>query len=116
MAGFETAVAALVGLVAGATIATLVAASRARRLRKQKLEVETRIRRSVVPVLERRADALAIPPAARGSDGDGPIMIAVSLAQSIQAVEESGELPFGDTVEVARKELDAKLRARREQA
>jgi hypothetical protein len=112
----ETAIAAVLGLIVGALLATFVAASRARRLRHQKLEVETRIRRTVVPVLERRADALAIPPAARGSNGDGPIVIAVSLAQSIQALEESGELPFGDTVEVARKELDAKLRARKEQA
>src|SRR5688500_343160 len=117
MPAVETALAALLGIVLGAMIDTFFALGRARRLRRHELEVATRIRRTVVPVLKRRAIALAIPVESRGSDDDGPVGLAISLAQSIQASEESGELPFGDTVEVARKELESKLaaKARREE-
>jgi hypothetical protein len=61
---------------------------------------------------------LAVPAAHRGSDELGSVALAIALARGIGTLEESGELPFGDTVEVSRQELDGKLarRARREDA
>lgn len=72
---------------------------------RSQLELETRVRRAVVPVLERRADVLAIPPAQRGSDVEGALAVALTLADAIKVQEESVDLPFGDTVELARDEL-----------
>jgi hypothetical protein len=116
MPAIETFVAGAAGFALGALIAAVILRSRAKAKRRRELELEARVRRSVVPVLERRAATLAIPPASRGSDDDGPIELAVSLARSIQLLEESGELPFGDTVEVARKELETSVSGSRKRA
>ena len=113
MTGLETILAALVGLGVGAGIAAEVSRRRERRWSRERLELDTRVRRSIVPVLERRADTLGIPPAQRGSNDDGALDLALTLADVIRAQEESVELPFGDTVEVARKELDRELAGRR---
>jgi hypothetical protein len=110
MAGWETMLAALGGMVFGMGVASLVFRQRDRRGMRQRVELETRLRREIVPVLERRADALGIPPAERGHDGDGPIGLVITLAQAIRTAEESTELPFGDTVEVARKDLAGELK------
>ncbi|HJL19819.1 MAG TPA: hypothetical protein RMH99_29415 [Sandaracinaceae bacterium LLY-WYZ-13_1] len=79
---------------------------------RRRLELEAKVRRAVVPVLERRADTLGIPPARRGSNDDGPFVLAVALAEAIRHQEDSAELPFGDTLEVGRDELNARLAAR----
>lgn len=113
MAGWETLLAALGGLVLGMGVASLLSMQRDRRWMRQKVELETRLRREIVPVLERRADVLGIPPADRGQDGEGPIGLAITLAQAIRLAEESTELPFGDTVEVARKELASELKKKK---
>lgn len=112
MAGWETLLAALGGMILGIGVASLASRQRERRWMRQKLELETRVRREVVPVLERRADVLGVPPAERGSEHDGPIAVAVTLASAIRLIEESSELPFGDTVEVARKELAGELESK----
>ncbi len=109
MAGWETVLAAIGGMVLGVGAASFLSRRRERRWARQKVELEARLRRAIVPVLERRADVLGIPPAQRGDDGDGAITLALTLAQAIRSVEESSELPFGDTVEVSRKELDSEL-------
>lgn len=109
MLGWETLWAALVGLAVGVVVTALIARQGHRRSSRALIEIETRMRRTVVPVLERRADALGVPPAKRGADDDGPIALVVTLATAIGAVEESAELPFGDTVEVSRRELDREL-------
>ncbi|HEY8431380.1 MAG TPA: hypothetical protein VIL20_23530 [Sandaracinaceae bacterium] len=105
MAGWETLLAALGGMILGVGVASIASRRRERRSLRQKLELEARVRREVVPVLERRAHVLRVPPAERGNERDGPIEVAVALASAIRRIEESIELPFGDTVEVARTEL-----------
>ncbi len=112
MLGWETLLAAIVGLAVGGGAAAVLSRQRERRSMRARVEIETRLRRMVVPVLERRADALGIPPAERGADDDGPIELAVTLAKAIRSIEESADLPFGDTVEVARRELDRELEER----
>lgn len=112
MAGLETLLAAAVGLLAGAGIVGFVSSRRERRGTRARVELEARVRSVIVPVLERRAAVLGIPPAARGRDEEGTMGLALTLARAIQTEEESGELPFGDTVEVARDELDAAVSMR----
>lgn len=105
MLGWETLLAAVAGMALGAGAMSVLARQRQRRWLRERVEVEARVRRFVVPVLERRANVLQIPPSERGADADGPLALSVALAQAIGAVEESTELPFGDTLEVARAEL-----------
>ncbi len=116
MSGWETLLAALGGLVLGMGLASLISRRRGRRWMRQRVELETRMRREIVPVLERRADVLGIPPSDRGDDGEGPIALAITLAQAIRLAEESTELPFGDTVEVARGAVSEDLKRARKRA
>lgn len=112
MAGWETLLAALGGLAMGAGAASLLARRHTRRSLRAKLEIESQLRQSVVPVLERRADALGVPVSARGASGEGPVELTVTLANAIRAAEENVELPFGDTVEVSRGDLNRELAQR----
>jgi hypothetical protein len=112
MVGWEIVLGALGGLALGSGLAAFFSRQKERRWSRQQVELEARLRRVVVPVLERRADVLGIPPAERGADVDGPVELAITLGRAIAAAEESGELPFGDTVEVSRQELDGELAKR----
>lgn len=112
MAGWETVLAAVGGLVLGTGLIAFLSRQRERRWMRRRVELETRLRRVVVPVLERRADALGIPTAQRGRDEDGAVELTLTLAEAIKQLEESAELPFGDTVEVARRELEGANRTR----
>lgn len=116
MAGWETLLAAVGGLLLGGGAVALLSRRHGRRWMRQRVELETRTRREIVPVLERRADVLGIPPSARGHDGEGPIGLAITLAQAIRTAEESTELPFGDTVEVARGDVARELKSARKRA
>lgn len=111
MSSFETALAAICGLVLGAGVASYLSMQKARRSMRWRVELETRLRRVVVPVLERRADVLGIPPSERGRNADGAIDLTLTLAQAIKTEEESAELAFGDTVEVQRSQLEAEISA-----
>ncbi|MEC7521394.1 MAG: hypothetical protein VYE22_16065 [Myxococcota bacterium] len=102
----------LAGVGAGAAVAWLLWGRPLSARRREALELDARLRRLVIPVLERRADVLAIPPSERGRDADGALALTLTLASAIKEQEESVDLPFGDTVEVARAELDEELRAR----
>ena len=97
--------AAFGGLVLGAGLASLALRGRERKWARERLAIEAKIRRDVIPVLERRADVLGIPSASRGRNADGAVTIMSTLARVIRDEEESGDLPFGDTLEVSRAEL-----------
>lgn len=107
MPGAETLAAALGGLSIGLALLALALRARARSEARRELERDVALRRRVLPVLERRADMLGIPPAQRGSNDESPFELAMTLATAIGHLEESADLPFGDTVEVSRSELDA---------
>ncbi|MCC6873823.1 MAG: hypothetical protein IT378_05870 [Sandaracinaceae bacterium] len=107
MPAIETVVAAVGGLLLGGGVAAIVATQRERRLLRARVEAETRLRRVVVPLLEKRADLLGIPAAKRGSNGEGAVELAVALAGAIHTHEQSADLPFGDTVEIQRGSLGA---------
>ncbi len=106
MPGWEAMVAAIGGLAIGAGLAGVWARGRHARLLRERFELEASLRRNVIPVLERRADVLGIPPAERGREADGTVAVAMTLARAIKSQEESVDLPFGDTVEVDRARLE----------
>ncbi len=116
MLGWETLLAACGGLALGAGLTALRALQDRRRWFRERVELETKVRRFVVPVLERRADVLQIPPSERGTPEDGPLHVSVTLARAIGHLEESADLPFGDTLEVARNELQRAEPRKREGA
>ncbi len=107
--GWEAVLAALGGLVLGAGIASWLGRQRERRLLRMRVELEARLRRDVLPVLERRADVLGIPPADRGHNDDGPVALVQTLGRAIKHAEESQELPFGDTLQASREDLEDEL-------
>lgn len=110
--GLEIALAALGGAIVGAGVMTWVSRSRERAQLRERIELEARLRRDVIPVLERRADVLGIPASQRGHNADGTGLLVSTLARAIRNEEESGDLPFGDTLDASRAELDDELAGR----
>lgn len=102
---WETVLAAAGGLILGLGLGLVIARMRERDLSQRLRRLEARLRSTVVPVLEARAQALGIPPAERQSYQDDPVETAVGLSASIQRVEGDPNLAFSDTVEVARAEM-----------
>ena len=72
-----------------------------------RVEEQALLRSFVIPVLERRAEALAIPKSERGGSNDSPLQVTVKLAKAIEQLESQGTLPFSDTLEASRQELEA---------
>ena len=112
MRSLDAALGVLFGLALGLGGAAVWIGRHTRRVWREQLELETRLRRVVVPVLERRADVLGVPPSERGVSVEGAVPLTLALAAAIKKQEESVDLPFGDTVEVARAELDRELESR----
>lgn len=102
------------GLGAGLVMSALLLQSRLRQHARSALERDVALRRLVVPVLERRADMLGIPPKARGANTDTPYDLVLTLSRAIGNLEESADLPFGDTVEVSRDDLEQRAPAPKE--
>lgn len=113
MAGWETLFAALGGLVLGAGLATFMGRQRERRWMRERVATESRLRRDVLPVLERRADTMGIPPSQRGQGVEDVVELVGELGRVIKREEESGDLPFGDTLEASRRELEDELAGER---
>jgi len=76
---------------------------------RERVTIESRLRRDVIPVLERRADTMGIPPSERGQGVADVVELVGTLGRAIKNEEESGDLPFGDTLEASRTELDDEL-------
>lgn len=113
MPAWELIAAGVGGLGAGLVMSALLLQRRLRGYARQRLERDVALRRLVVPVLERRADMLGIPPSARGPNTETPHELVLTLARAIGHLEESADLPFGDTVEVSREDLRAPSPAER---
>ena len=105
------------GLAALASVALGIAigwVARGRALdaeRRERIAEHERIRTSVMPVLERRASALAI---GKNRTSEDPVERAVEVAAAIQAAEEKLVLPFSDTLEISRTELAGAAREPRD--
>lgn len=103
--GWETVVAAVGGLILGVGLGLALARTRERALMQRLRRDEARLRGTVVPLLEARAQSLGIPAAERQSYQDNPMELVVGLSASILRVEGDPNMPFSDTVEVARREI-----------
>ncbi len=112
MGAWETVLAAAGGLVLGVGLGLALARARERDLLRRLRNDQARVRASIVPVLEWRAEALGIPAADRQSLSDDPIELAIGLSASIARVEGDPNLAFSDTVEVSRAELSGRRGAR----
>lgn len=91
-----------IGVLAGTILGWLLRGRSLGALHESRLREHERIRTSVLPVLERRASALAVKRSPRSED---PVEGAVEVATAIQAAEEKLVLPFTDTLEISRTEL-----------
>jgi len=108
--GWVALLAALGGLVLGIGIGLVLGRSREQRIRRRLDRLESRLRTSIIPVLEGRAHSLGLPRNSRATDGEDPVDVAVNLSSSIQRLEGDASLPFSDTLELSRKELEGKSR------
>lgn len=94
---------ALASLSGGLALGFGLWGQRLRQLERERAEVEARLAAHVVPVLSRRAATLDLP---RDAGGDGPVETTVELARRIQGAEEKLTLPFTDTLEIHRTDLE----------
>ena len=111
MAGWETIVAAVGGVALGFGLALAWQLREVRSLRRRIYELRAEMRRSVLPVLERRAVELAIPKEQRRSEApEDPAMTAVTLAEVIRAHEDRQSLPFSDTLDISQDQMQSRAR------
>lgn len=106
MAGWETVLAAIGGLILGFGLGMVVSRGRDPDATKRLRRIESRVRGSVIPVLEARALALGLNKEQRDSRETDPLELAVSLSTSIQQFEEHNDVAFSDTLEVSRADLE----------
>jgi len=110
MGGWETVLAAVGGLVLGFGLGFSLARRREQEMTRRMRRLESRIRASVIPVLEDRAQTLGVSREERASDADDAFGMAVDLSVSIQRRQENANLAFSDTLEVQRADLERKKR------
>jgi hypothetical protein len=108
VAPWETVLAAVGGLVLGYGLGLVAGRKRERRLARNLRKVQSRVRASVIPILEGRAQALGLPRSARSYETEDPLDVAVDLSTSIQRHQEEQGLAFSDTVELSNEGLGTK--------
>lgn len=99
--------AALGGLMLGIGVGVMIGRRQERAVRRRLTIFETQLRRSVIPVLERRAEELGLPSSDRAPKSEDAFEVSVGLGSSIRRYEDRHELPFSDTLEADRAELAA---------
>jgi len=98
------------GAAVGLALGLLLAHRRETVAMKRVASLEARVRASVIPILERRAETLGVPASTRaGASGDA-FEVALSLAHSVQRTEESLNIGLSDTLQVARSEVQQRRR------
>lgn len=97
--------AALGGAVMGIGVGLAMAQRRQRSRAKKLKQAEARLRSTVVPLLERRAQQLGLTRERRTSVSEDPLSLSVHLATAILEVEDRHSLPWSDTVEASTEAL-----------
>ena len=107
MDGWETVLAAVGGLLLGAGAGVWIGRRHERRTARELYRVYSRLRASVIPVLEARAEVLGLSRTTRESSSpdQDPLTVSLHLGESIQRVEQQRNLAFSDTVEISRADL-----------
>lgn len=108
MTGWETIVAAVGSLLLGLILGFVAGRTRVLTLERRLRQLGVRMRATVIPVLERRAETLSIPRKDRGHDEGDPIDAAIALAGAIDKQESLATLPFSDTLQIQASELRKK--------
>jgi len=62
--------------------------------------MQRRVRTTLMPILEERADALGLSARDRDPVGADPVEVALMLGEDVRRAEERQALPFSDTVEL----------------
>ncbi len=106
MAAWETLLAAVGGLVLGFGLGLFFGHRSERSQAKKMRRIKARLRASVLPILEGRAQQLGLPREKRGYDTEDPLEVAVDLSNSIIQYQEEQNLAFSDTVRLDKVELD----------
>jgi len=106
MAAWETLLAAVGGLVLGFGLGLFFGRRGERSMSKKMRRMKARMRASVLPILEGRAQQLGLPRARRGYDTEDPLEVAVDLSTSIIQYQEEQNLAFSDTVRLDKLDLD----------
>jgi hypothetical protein len=107
--GWETVLAAVGGLVLGIGLGIVIGRRHAHGYVRRMRRVESRVRASVIPVLEDQAHTLELPHDERAPGVEDPFEVAVDLATAIQRHRDSHDMAFSDTLEVSRKKLEGEL-------
>ncbi|RLB56334.1 MAG: hypothetical protein DRJ42_03580 [Deltaproteobacteria bacterium] len=107
MAAWETLLAAGGGLVLGFGVGLFVGGRRARVVAKRVRRLKARLRGSVIPILEGRAQALGLPRSKRAYATEDPLEAAVDLSTSIIQHQEQHNMALSDTVDLLRADLDS---------
>jgi hypothetical protein len=102
VSGWETVLAAVGGLVLGLGLGLTWGGRGERRVVRRLRSAQSRIRSSVLPVLQSRAESLGL---GKGEDEEDPLEQAVDLSTRIERFESDKNLAYSDTVEVERKRL-----------
>jgi hypothetical protein len=94
------------GFVLGGGVGWLFGRIRGPEGSREMTQLAAQMRRSVIPILERQADALGLPRAKRSWDTTDDFQVTVGLAAAIQDHEAKHDLPYSDTMEVHVENLD----------
>ena len=109
MAAWETLLAAIGGLILGFGLGLFFGRRSERSMAKRLRRMQARMRASVLPILEGRAQQLGLPREKRGYDTEDPLEVAVDLSTSIIQYQEEQNLAFSDTVRIDKVELDEEI-------
>ncbi len=99
VAGWETVLAAVGGVLLGLGVGVVVGRRGERELQRRLHEHASQLRRAVIPYLEERAAALGVPESDRHRHVSDPLELVVRLTVSVREVSEHASLPYTDTVE-----------------
>jgi len=96
------------GFVLGGGVGWLLGRVRRTDGSRELTRLAAQMRQSVIPILERQADAVGLPRARRSWDTTDDFQVTVGLATAIQDHEAKHDLPYSDTMEAQLEELAGK--------
>lgn len=104
--GISTIVMAVLGgFILGAGVGWLIAKATSGSDSHELTRMAAQYRQSVIPILERQADAIGLPKAHRSWDTTDDFKLTLGLAEAIRDHETTKHLPYSDTLEAGSEVL-----------